>query len=36
MVIKVEVVKPTEAVPACRYCGSNAVVKFGSYEGVQR
>jgi putative transposase len=33
---RVEIVKPTEAVPTCRYCGSNAVVKFGSYKGVQR
>jgi putative transposase len=32
----VEIIKPTEAVPACRYCGSNAVVKFGKYKGVQR
>jgi len=38
MAIKVTIVKPTEAeaVPACRYCGSNAVVKFGKYKGVQR
>jgi transposase-like protein len=36
MTVKLTVVKPTEAVPACRYCGSNAVVKFGSYKGVQR
>jgi putative transposase len=36
MAVKVEVVKPVEAVPSCRYCGSNAVVKFGKYKGVQR
>jgi putative transposase len=36
MGIKVVVIKQADNMPTCRYCGSTAVVKFGSYKGVPR
>lgn len=36
MAIKAEIVKQTDDVPTCKHCGSTAVVRFGTYNGVQR
>ena len=30
------VIRAEDKVIACKYCGSNAVVKFGSYKGIPR